>query len=68
MPLLASFRYVLLSCVLLSKEKISIEGNIIAGISYCEDIHPQLKASLDEISNVMFIGEKFAGNSQTREA
>lgn len=55
-------------CVLLSREKLSYEGSLIAGISYNEDIHPQLKARLDEISNVMFIAEKFAGNSQTREA
>ena len=57
-----------IGCVLLSKERISSEGSIIAGVSYNEEMHTQLKASLDEISNVMFIAEKFAGNSQTREA
>ena len=57
-----------IGCVLLSEEKLSQGGSLIAGISYNEDLHPQLKARLDEISNVMFIAEKFAGNSQTREA
>ena len=52
----------------MSEEKLSQGGSLIAGISYNEDLHPQLKARLDEISNVMFIAEKFAGNSQTREA
>lgn len=57
-----------IGCVLLSEEKLYREGGLALGISYNADIHPELKARLDEISNVMFIAEKFAGNSQTREA
>ena len=56
-----------IGCVLLSAENPTLGGGVVAGISYNEDIHPRLKARLDEISNVMFIAEKFVGTSQTRE-